>query len=103
MYFVKNELVPIFPVYVPRIDEKTAFSYTILLIYDLIGFFFALFGVLAYDFFIAILISNALIFSKLISLETQQLNNNLQDGSEPLISTRARFRNILQMHQEMLE
>lgn len=58
-------------------------------------------GILAADYICSVLIISSLIFAELISLDMQQINMDLQENEAPLIII-ARFRNIIQMHKELL-
>lgn len=102
MYLFKHEVVTIIPLYLPLVDDKTFIGYVFLCSFQVLMFFWATLGVLACDFFMAIIIISTLIFSKLISLDLQQLEIDFQiDNSD--ITVKGRFRNILLMHQEMIK
>lgn len=100
MYLYENEIVPIIPLYLPAIDENQFTGYVILCVIHVTVLNLATFGVLACDFFIAIIIISTLIFAKLISLDFEQIDMDLMKNASPLRIT-GRFRNILLMHQEM--
>lgn len=53
------------------------------------------------DYICSVSIISSLIFAELISLDMQQINMDLQENEAPLIII-ARFRNIIQMHKELL-
>ncbi|XP_031636823.1 odorant receptor 67d-like [Contarinia nasturtii] len=100
MYYFENEVVTIIPVYLPGVDETQLAGYIILSCYQVLLFILATFGVLACDFFMAIIIISTLIFAKLISLDMAQINDDLLQKNSTL-TVKSRLRNILLMHQEM--
>lgn len=101
MYFFKHEVVTMIPLYAPFIDESQPAGYIALGALHIMLFFFATLGILACDFFMAIIIISTLIFAKLISLELEQIDiDQPLKNSELLV--RGRFRNVLIMHQEMI-
>lgn len=102
MYFFKNEVVTIIPVYVPGIDDTQFSGYVFLCCYQIILFVLATLGVLACDFFMAIVIISTLIFAKLIILDMEQIEHD-QELKDSVFIVRGRFRNILLMHQEMIK
>lgn len=102
MYLFRKEVVTMLGLYMPGIDETTLVGYTFLTIYQFIALLFATLGVCAYDFFIAISTISSLIFSKIISLEMDQINIDLEKG-ESILIVLGRFRNVILMHQEMLK
>lgn len=100
MYYFKNEVVTIIPMYLPGVDETQWSGYILLSAYQILIFILATGGVLACDFFMAIIIISTLIFAKLISLDMEQINNDLLEKNSTL-TVKCRLRNILLMHQEM--
>lgn len=102
MYLFKNEVVTIVPMYLPGIDESQFAGYVFLSSYHIVIILLATIGVLACDFFMAIIIISTLIFAKLISLDTKQIAKDLQ-LKDPILTVRGRLRNILLMHQEMIK
>lgn len=102
MYYIEHEVVTIIPIYLPFLDHADFMGYCILGAFHIILFIFATLGILACDFFMAIVIVSTLIFSKLISLELEQVNTDLDQKCAELI-VRGRLRNVLLMHQEMIK
>lgn len=102
VYFTQNEVVPIMPLFIPGINENTTFGFIILTIYHIFMILLASFGVVATDFFLALIIISSLIFAKIISLELQQIHIDLEEKDSRL-KVKSRFRNILRMHKEMCE
>lgn len=101
MYFFEHEVVPIIPVFVPFIDETQLTGYIILGVFHITLLVLGILGVLACDFFMAIIIISTLIFAKLTSMELEQIDID-QQIEDPEISIRGRFKNVLLMHQEMI-
>lgn len=102
MYFFKNEVVPIIPLYLPYVDDEQLSGYIILGTFHIIIFFLATLGVLACDFFMAIVIISTFIFAKLITWDLEQTDTE-QSAKDSLRLVRGRFRNVLLMHQEMIK
>lgn len=100
VYFTQNKIVPIIPLYVPIINEKTTVGFVILTIYHILLIFLA--SVAATDFFLALVIVSSIIFAKLISLELQQIHADFNENDTTL-ARKCRFRNILRMLKEMCE
>lgn len=102
MYLFEHEVVTIIPIYSPYLDHTHFVDYCILGAFHITLFIFATLGILACDFFMAINIISTLIFSKLISLDLQQIDiDSQQKGAE--MTVKGRFRNVLLMHQEMIK
>lgn len=102
MYLFENEVVTIIPIYLPFVDHTDFVGYCILGAFHIILIVLATIGILACDFFMAIVIISTLIFSKLISLDLQQIDIDCQEkGAE--MTVKGRFRNVLLMHQEMIK
>lgn len=102
MYYFENEVVPLIPLFLPGIDETTFAGYVLISCYQVVVFVLATIGVLACDAYMAIIIVSTLIFSKLISLDLEQIEDDLL-LKDPTLTVRGRFRNIILMHQEMLK
>lgn len=102
MYFFEHTVVTIIPVYLPYIDHTQFMGYCMLSAFHIILFIFATLGILACDFFMAIVIVSTLIFAKLTSLDLEQIDLDLQQKSNGLI-VKGRLRNVLLMHQEMIK
>lgn len=100
MYYFENEVVTILPIYMPFVDETTFAGYIITCAYQIVLLVLATIGVLACDSFMAIIIVSTLIFAKLIKFDMEQINEDLKE-KESTLTVKARFRNILLMHQEM--
>lgn len=102
MYYFENELVAVMPLYMPGIDENTTTGLTLVTIFHVYLLTVFLLGSLAAEYFFSVIIVSPLIFAKLISLEMDQIHIDLQENDTALF-VNARFRNILQMHQEANE
>lgn len=102
MYYFKNKVVTMIPLYLPGVDESHLTGYIILSAYQIIIFVIGTLGVLACDFFMAIIIISTLIFAKLISLDIEQINNDLL-LKDSMVTVKFRFKNVLLMHQEMIK
>lgn len=103
MYFVKGELMPIMPLYLPGLDETTIIGFILLNLYHFICATISAVGLSALEFLTAIIIISSLIFSKLISRDLQQINDDLEDGDSGILIIKERLRNIFLMHQELSE
>lgn len=101
VYVVENNLVPLMPIFLPGIDETTTSGYVQLMIIQLIQITVCVMGFLAFEFLLEIIIISSMIFGKLIALETELINNDLENGM--ILNATYRLKNILLMHQEMSE
>lgn len=101
MYLFKNEVVTLFPLYMPGVDETSFLGYIFLSSFQFVSLFLATLGVCGCDFIVALIIVSTLIFSKIISLEMQEIENDFLEKNAVAI-VRGRFRNIILMHQEMI-
>lgn len=102
MYLFENEVVTIIPIYLPFVDHTQFVGYCVLGAFHIVLFIFATLGILACDFFMAINIISTLIFSKLISLDLQQIDIDCEQKCSTLM-VKGRLRNVLLMHQEMIK
>lgn len=102
MYFLKNEVVTLIPIYSPLIDEKTPTGYIILGMVHMSWILTATLGILACDFCITLLTVSPLIFSKLILFDLQQLNHDLQINRINIF-IKYQLQNIFLMHQQKFE
>lgn len=103
MYLVKGEIVPVFPIYLPFCDENTTIGFTILTILHISLITIPVGGIAAVEFFIAVIMTSSLMFSKLIAFDAQQLNIELGTKKPKKLAIKSRLRNILLMHKEMGE
>lgn len=103
MYFVKGELMPIMPLYLPFVDESTCIGYIALNVYQFLCCIISVVGFSALEFLMTIIIISSLIFSKLIGRELQQINVDLRDDECNMLMVLGRLTNIFLMHQEMGE
>lgn len=101
MYVMENERIPLMPFYLPGIDETTISGYSVTMVYQSIIFLIGIPAFLAYEFLLEVMIMSSLIFGKLISLDTERINDDLKCGM--ICNATYRTRNILMMHQEMIE
>lgn len=102
VYLFQGEVVTIVPVYLPYLDHTQFADYCILSSFHISLIVFGTLGILACDFFMAVIIVSTLIFAKLISLELEQVNCDCeQKHGESIV--KGRLRNILLMHQEMIK
>lgn len=102
MYYVEGEVIPLMDLYVPGIDETTYYGYIALATSHIIYIFLGTFGISACDFAMLMMMISPLMFSKLISLDLQQINVDLKEKVQKVF-VRSRFRNIILMHQELDE
>lgn len=101
VYVMENKRIPFVPLYAPGIDENTTIGYTILMAYHLMLLFTGCAGFLAFEFLLEINIISSLMFGKLIAMDTEQINNDLDN--EMMTDATYRLRNVFLMHQEMAE
>lgn len=101
MCFALNELVPIFPLFIPGIDEETSLGFSILCVYHITCLIVAVMGFSGQEFFTTIIIISSLIFSKLISLDLKQINIDLQEDGAGMLQVKGRLRNVFLMHQKV--
>lgn len=101
IYFAEKKLVPIVPIFIPGVDENTTVGYCILMTFHLMLFMLGLVGYLAFEFLLEIITISSLIFGKLISMDTERINDDLDN--ELLTDAVHRLRNVILMHQEMSE
>lgn len=103
MYFTQGQLVPIAPLYLPGIDENTLIGYVTLTIYHLIVFIAGTIGFSCIEFLIAIISLSSLIIAKLISLDLQRINVDLEIEDSGSITVKGRLMNVFLMHRKMDE
>lgn len=102
VYHTENKLISIMPMFIWGIDETEPFGYTILAIAHTIIIMSGVVGLLACDYFLAVMIISPLMFAKLIALEIDEIHSDMHE-TETASNVSARFRNVLQMHQEVIE
>lgn len=103
MYLIKRELVPIFPLYIPGINETTNTGFIVITIYHFMVLIGVGIGFSSFEILMAIIIINSLIFAKLISIELNHMNTDLNQGNSGMFYANWRLRNIIFMHLEMYE
>lgn len=104
VYLTTSKVVPVVPMHhLPMINGTTAIGYTVTAIHHMGCVIFTPIGYLAFEFFMATIITSSLIFGKLISTDLEQINMDLLEKDSRLITAKARFRNVLLMQQEMGE
>lgn len=99
VYVMENKLVPLIPLYMPGIDETTTTGYLLLLLLHSAQILMSVIGFLAFEFLLEIIVINSMIFGKLIALDTELINNDLENGMRH--DAIYRLKNIFMMHQEM--
>lgn len=102
-YFIENELIPMFPLYFPLIDETTTSGFVILTIIHLLIQISAMSGTAAVDFMFTALFINILLLSFIFSDNIRELNDILNEKKVNSKLVRAKLRNILFMHREIRE
>lgn len=103
MFLANGELFPVFPMFLPFVNENTNIGYTILTIYHIIFVIMPMAGLAGVEFFIAVFMISSLLFAKLITLDAQQINIELSAEKSEKMKIKYRLRNILLMHKEMSE
>lgn len=101
VYLMDGERNSLFPLYAPGIDENTTIGYAILMVFHLMLLFVGCASCVAFEFLLEIIIISSLIFGKLIAMDSEQINANLEN--EKLIDAMHRLKSTLLMHQEMAE
>lgn len=101
VYVVQKERIPLIPLYVPGIDENTTIGYTVLMAFHLMLLFVGCAGFVAFEFLLEIIIISSLIFGKVIAMDTERINDDLEN--EMMADATFRLKNVLLMHQEMAE
>lgn len=82
---------------------KAQIGFIILTIYDIGIITIPVCGIAAVEFFIAVVMTSSLMFSKLINFYVQQLNIELSVEKPQRLAIKCRLKNILLMHKEMNE
>lgn len=77
-YFWQNEFKPLFPLYIPFIDEKTANGFTILSSIQIVEIFIAFVASGCADFLFMMLVVNVRMFSTIFEESLIELNEILQ-------------------------
>lgn len=103
MYFIKGELMPMMPLYLPFVNESTIIGFIIINSYQFLCAVISVVGLSALEFLTAIIIISSLIFAKLISRDLLQINADLQEIDPGMLIVKARLRNIFLMHQQLGE
>lgn len=98
---MENQILPLTHVYFPFIDETTPAGYIILCTIQIAAVVSGTLVTSAWDFLIATALLNTGLFAKIMSLEMEEIDIDFEHNVK-MINIRARFRNILRMHQELI-
>lgn len=103
MYFITGRREFFIPLYIIGIDAETPIGYSITLFFHFVLFSISLAVWGGYDYLVGIIIISSPIFSKLITMDLNQMNVELNGNRFRKFNALCRFRNILLMQLEMKE
>lgn len=97
-------MIPIVEMYLPYVDEKTVFGFTLLMVYDLLGGVLATCGTNASDMLFIMYVVHLKPLVDVFDDNMEQLNEALQlDENKRSIETYRFLRNLLMMHKDICE
>lgn len=102
-YYVKNELIPLVPVYMIFIDETTRNGFIALGITHLAFTALTVTGSACSDFMFVMLIVNMPVMSTIFVDNVDELNEILREETVDVPLAKAKLKNILLMHREIWE
>lgn len=102
IYLVFGAIEPILPIYIPFVDPTENSGYIITTCSHIYFVFVACTGYSVADSVLMDLIFHVLLCSDLLRVDLDSLNEMLVEGECKPIEIRLRFRNILQMHKDVL-
>lgn len=100
-YFWQNELRPIYPSYLPFIDETTYAGFAILTLYHITGAYGAIIGSACVDFLFLMLIVNIPIFTTIFNDEVFEMNDILKWKKRKIQLAKLKFQRIIAMYDEI--
>lgn len=102
-YTTRGEVVPMFPLYFPYVDETTIAGYATLTGIHLVFMVLAATASACSDFLFVLIIVNFPVLSTILCENIDELNVILKEPKVDVILAKAKFRNILMMHREIWE
>lgn len=102
-YYVRDELVPMLPLYWPIYDETTTIGFTMLAINQLFITGLTLIGIGSVDLLFIAVFVNVPVLSTIFGDNIRDLNKILREEKVDDLQAKAKLRNILLMHREIWE
>lgn len=102
-YYVRNELVPMLPLYWPIYDETTTIGFSMLFTNQLIITSLTVIGIGSVDLLFIAMFVNVPVLSTIFRDNIKDLNNILREEKVNELQAKAKLRNILLMHREIWE
>lgn len=102
-YVVNHRFEPILALMVPGIDHTKLSHYIFLCVFHVIITVSAVVGTIASDFPFVCMIVNVLLLSNIMKVNIKELNAMLRQKERNVTRIRAKFRNIIIIHQEITE
>lgn len=97
-YFWQHEFKPLFPLYLPFVDEKTTAGFTILISIQIVEIFISVLSSASADFPYMIMVINVWIFSSVFEENVSELNDVLRAKKVDELLVKAKLRNIFGMY-----
>lgn len=102
-YYTRNELLPMFPLFLPFIDEKTNTGFAILTGIHMVLMLIAATASSATDFLFFTIIVNFPVLSTILKYNTEELSSVLGEEEVNIPLVKAKFKNILLLHRDVYE
>lgn len=103
LYYTKNEIVPLLPLYMPFIDESTKSGFILLSAIHLGFLFIAVVASACTDLWFAMVAVNFFVPANIFSENVRELNVILTQDKVDIQLTKAKLLNILLIHREICE
>lgn len=102
-YFTRNELLPMFALFFPFIDENTNPGFAILMGIHMIFMVLAATASAATDFLFVTIIVNFPVLSTILKDNIEELSSMLGEEEVNMPLVKAKFKNILLLHRDIYE
>lgn len=102
-YFCRDEIIPLIPLYMPFIDEKTKSGFIGLTIIHLVIIVLTIIASAAVDFMFITLTFNMIFFGRIFCDNVDGLNDTLRGEEVDKAVAKAKLINILLIHREIFE
>lgn len=103
LFYTKNEIIPIMPMFWPIFDETTTFGFSALMISHIIYIVLSIIGIGTIDLLFIMLLLNIPVFVTILRDNINDLNELLRAETVNGLRVRAKLTNILLLHREIWE
>lgn len=100
-YFWQHEIKPLFPLYLPFVDEKTTVGYVILMLIQCTEMYLSLVGSACTDFIFMVLIINVSVFSTIFEDNVIELNEILRENKVDMPAAKTKLRGIFELYHDI--